>query len=109
MRKVSTSDGGPENLQGRLSEVEQENANLKKAVAKHEEDLWVLAKHSATMECKASDAGKSRDRAKAKLSKLSEEIEHLRSREREASRGSPRSRGGERRAFGGPLDPQGGL
>jgi hypothetical protein len=59
MRKVSTSDGGSENLQGRLSEVEEENANLKKAVAKHEEDLRVLAEHSAMMEC--------------------EEIEHLRS------------------------------
>jgi chromosome segregation ATPase len=78
MRKVSTSDGGPENLQGRLSEVEEDNANLKKAVAKHEEDLRVLAEHSAMMECEASDAGKARDRAEAKLLKLSEEIEHLR-------------------------------
>jgi hypothetical protein len=71
MQKVSTSDGGPENLQGRLSEVEEENANLKKAVAKHEEDLRVLAEHSAMMECEASDAGKARDRAEVKLSKLS--------------------------------------
>jgi DNA repair exonuclease SbcCD ATPase subunit len=79
MRKVSTFDGGLENLQGRLSEVEEENANLKKAVAKHEEDLRVLAEHSAMMECEASDAGKARDRAEVKLSKLSEEIERLRS------------------------------
>jgi hypothetical protein len=79
MRKVSASDDGPENLQRRLSEVEEENANLKKSVAKHEEDLRVLAEHSAVMECEASDASKARDRAEARLSKLSEEIESLRS------------------------------
>jgi DNA repair exonuclease SbcCD ATPase subunit len=79
MRKVSPSDGEPENQPGRLSEVEEENANLKKAVAKHEEDLRVLAEHSAMMECEASDAAKARDRAEAKLPKLSEEIERLRS------------------------------
>jgi hypothetical protein len=79
MRKVSTSDSGPSNPQRRLSEIEEENANLKKSVAKHEEDLRVLAEHSAMMECEASDASKARDRAEAKLSKLSEEIEHLRS------------------------------
>jgi hypothetical protein len=50
MRKVTTSDGGPESLRGRLMEVEEENATLKKAVAKHEEDLRVLAEHSAMME-----------------------------------------------------------
>jgi chromosome segregation ATPase len=79
MRKVSASDSGPENLQGRLSEVEEENTNLKKFVAKHEKDLRVLAEHSAMMECEASDASKARDRAEAKLSKLSEEIGRLRS------------------------------
>jgi hypothetical protein len=79
MRTISASESGPENLQGRLSEAEEENANLKKAVAKHEEDLRVLAEHSAMMECKASDASKARDRAEAKLSKLSEEIERMRS------------------------------
>jgi chromosome segregation ATPase len=79
MRKVSASDSGPKNLQGRLSEVEEENANLKKSVAKHKEDLRVLAEHSAMMECEASDASKARDRAEAKLLKLSEEIERLRS------------------------------
>jgi chromosome segregation ATPase len=78
MRKVSPSDGEPENQPGRLSEVEEENANLKKAVAKHEEDLRVLAEHSAMMECEASDAAKAKDRAEAKLPKLSEEIERLR-------------------------------
>jgi putative NADH-flavin reductase len=60
-------------------EVEEENATLKKAVAKHEEDLRVLAEHSAMMECEASDASKARDQAEAKLSKLSEEVERLRS------------------------------
>jgi DNA repair exonuclease SbcCD ATPase subunit len=79
MRKVSASDGGPESLRGRLTEVEEENATLKKAVAKHEEDLRVLAEHSAMMECEASNASKARDRAEAKLLKLFEEIERLRS------------------------------
>jgi predicted nucleic acid-binding Zn-ribbon protein len=79
MRKVSTSDSGPENLQGRLSKIEEQNANLKKSVAKHEEDLRVLAEHSTMMEYEASDASKARDRAEAKLSKVSEEIERLRS------------------------------
>jgi chromosome segregation ATPase len=79
MRKVSASDSGSSNPQGRLSEIEEENANLKKSVAKHEEDLRVLTEHSAMMECEASDASKARDRAEAKLSKLSEEIERLRS------------------------------
>jgi hypothetical protein len=58
MRKVSTSDSGPSNLQRRLSEIEEENAILKRSVAKHEEDLRVLAEHSAMMECEASDASK---------------------------------------------------
>jgi hypothetical protein len=79
MRKVSTSDSGPSNLQRRLSEIEEENAILKRSVAKHEEDLRVLAEHSAMMECEASDASMARDRAETKLSKLSEEIERLRS------------------------------
>jgi hypothetical protein len=79
MRKVSASDDGPASLQRRLSEVEEENANLKKSVAKHEDDLRVLAEHSAMMECEASDASKARDRAEAKLSTLSADIEHLRS------------------------------
>jgi chromosome segregation ATPase len=79
MRKVSASDDGPASLQRRLSEVEEENANLKKSVAKHEDDFRVLAEHSAMMECEASDASKARDRAEAKLSTLSADIEHLHS------------------------------
>jgi chromosome segregation ATPase len=77
MRKISASDGGPESLQGKLTEVEEENATLKKAVAKHEEDIRVLAEHSAMMECEASDASKARDRAEAKLSELFAEVERL--------------------------------
>jgi hypothetical protein len=77
MRKVSASDSGPSDLQRRLLEIEEENANLKRSVAKHEEDLRALAEHSAMMECEASDASKARDRAETKLSKLSEEIERL--------------------------------
>jgi predicted nuclease with TOPRIM domain len=77
MRKVSASDGRPESLRGKLTEAEEENATLKKAVPKHEEDLRVLAEHFATMECEASDASKVRDRAEAKLSKLFEEVERL--------------------------------
>jgi chromosome segregation ATPase len=71
LRKVSVEDG-LEALQKRLTEAEEENANLRKAVAKHKEDLRVLADHSAVMECEASDASKARDRAEAKLLKLSE-------------------------------------
>jgi hypothetical protein len=79
LRKVLASDHGPEGLQKRLTEAEEENVNLKKAVAKHEEDLRVLGEHSAMMECEASDPSKARDQAEAKLLKLSEEIERLRS------------------------------
>jgi septal ring factor EnvC (AmiA/AmiB activator) len=68
--KVLATEDGPE--------AEGENAKLKEAVAKHEEDLRVLAEHSAMMECEASDASKARDRTEAKLSKLSEEVEGLR-------------------------------
>jgi septal ring factor EnvC (AmiA/AmiB activator) len=78
LHKVSAFDDRPEGLQKRLTEAEEENANLKKAVAKHEEDLRVLGEHSAMMECEASNASKARDRAEAKLSKLSKEIECLR-------------------------------
>jgi hypothetical protein len=39
MQKVSASDSGPSDPPERLSEIEEENANLKKSVAKHEEDL----------------------------------------------------------------------
>jgi chromosome segregation ATPase len=67
-------------LRKKLTEAEEESANLKKVVAKHEEDLRVLGKHSAMMECEAFDASKARDRAEAKLSKLSEEVELLRSK-----------------------------
>jgi predicted phage gp36 major capsid-like protein len=76
LRKVSVEDG-LEALQKRLTEAEEENANLRKAVAKHKEDLRVLAEHSAVMECEASDASKARDRAEAKLLKLSEEVKLL--------------------------------
>jgi vacuolar-type H+-ATPase subunit I/STV1 len=79
LRKVSASDDGPEGLRKKLTEAKEESANLKKVVAKHEEDLRVLGEHSAMMECEASDASKARDQAKAKLSKLSEEVELLRS------------------------------
>jgi chromosome segregation ATPase len=68
-----------EGLEKEAYRSEEENAKLKKAVAKHEEDLRVLGEHSAMMECEASDASKARDRAEAKLSKLSEEVERLRS------------------------------
>jgi predicted nuclease with TOPRIM domain len=63
----------------RLVEVEGENALLKKAVAKSEEDLRVLTKHSTMMGIEASDTSKARDRVEAKLSKLFEEVKHLHS------------------------------
>jgi hypothetical protein len=40
----------------RLEEVEEENAKLKEALAKKEEELRILGQHSAVMECEASDA-----------------------------------------------------
>jgi predicted lipid carrier protein YhbT len=79
LRKVSAFNDRPEGLRKKLTEAEEESVNLKKVVAKHEEDLRVLGEHSAMMECEASDASKARDRAEAKLLKLSEEVELLHS------------------------------
>jgi hypothetical protein len=79
LRKVFASDDGPEGLRKKLTEAEEKSANLKKVVAKHEEDLRVLGEHSTMMECESSDASKARDRAEAKLLKLSEEVKLLRS------------------------------
>ena len=62
----------------RLEEVEEENAKLKETVAKMEEELRVLGQHSVVMECEASDASMARERAEAKLGKLSEELAALR-------------------------------
>jgi chromosome segregation ATPase len=76
-RKVSATDNGAEDLKKRLTEVEEENAQLKVVVAKNEEDLRVLGEHSAMMECKVSDASKAKDQAEAGLSKLSEEFKGL--------------------------------
>jgi hypothetical protein len=56
-RKVSTTEEA-KTSRTRLKEVEGENAKLKEAMAKMEEDLRVLSKHSAMMECEASDASK---------------------------------------------------
>jgi hypothetical protein len=67
----------PEDLKKRLAKAEKENAKLKEAAAKNEADLRVLGEHSTMMECEASDASKARDRAEAKLLKLSEEVEGL--------------------------------
>ena len=61
----------------RLEEVEEENAKLKEAVAKMEEELRILSQHSAVMECEAADAYMERDRTEAKLRKLSEELKNL--------------------------------
>ena len=61
----------------RLEEVEEENAKLKATVEKMEE-LRVLGQHSAVMECEASDTFMARDRAEAKLAKLSEELTSFR-------------------------------
>jgi chromosome segregation ATPase len=63
-----------------LAEAEEENARLKAMVAKHEDNLRVLGKHSAVMECEASDASKARNRAKAELATMSEEFESMRAR-----------------------------
>ena len=62
----------------RLEEVEEENAKLREVVAKMEEELRVLGQHSAVMECEVSGASMARQRAEAKLGKLSEELMGLR-------------------------------
>jgi chromosome segregation ATPase len=49
-------------------------------VTKHEDDLQVLGKHLTVMECKASDASKARDRARAELATLSEEFKGMRAK-----------------------------
>ena len=46
-------------------------------MAKLEEELRVFGQHSAVMKCEASDASMARDRAEAKLAKLSEELKGL--------------------------------
>jgi predicted nuclease with TOPRIM domain len=74
IRKVSASDDGTEDLKKKLVEAEGENAKLKEAIAKKEEDLQLLGQHSALMECEASDASEAEDRVEAGLSKLSEEF-----------------------------------
>lgn len=63
-----------------LEEAKEENARLKAAVAKHEDDLRVLGEHSVVMECEASDSSKARDRAKAELATMFEEFEGMRAR-----------------------------
>jgi predicted nuclease with TOPRIM domain len=72
--KVLASDDRTEDLKKKLAEAEGENAKLKEAIAKMEEDLQLLGYHSALMECEASDASKAKDRAEASLSKLSEKF-----------------------------------
>ena len=65
---------GTESLRKKLSESEQENGKLKKTLAKRDEELLILGKHSFVMQRKASMA---RDRAEARLAKLSKELKCL--------------------------------
>jgi hypothetical protein len=74
LRKVSATDDGAEDLKKKLVKAKEENAKLKAVVAKNEEDLRVLREHSTMMESEAFNASKARDRAKAELTKLSEEF-----------------------------------
>jgi hypothetical protein len=76
-RKVSETEGEGTSKQ-RLEEVKEENAKLKEALAKRDEELRILGQHSVVMECEASDASMARERAKAKLGKLFEELTGLR-------------------------------
>ena len=46
-------------------------------MAKQNEDLLTLGKHSSGMECEASEASMARDRVEARLAKLSEEFKSL--------------------------------
>jgi chromosome segregation ATPase len=79
-RKVSAEDNGEEGLRKELAEAKEENVRLKAVVTKHEDDLQVIADHSAMMEIEASDALKARDRAVAKLASMIEEIQGTRAR-----------------------------
>ena len=62
-------------------------------MAKQNEDLFTLGKHSLGMECEASEASMTRDRVEARLAKLSEEFKSLQAG----------------RALRGSFHPQGGL
>ena len=72
-RKVSAIEEAGTS-KNKLEEAEEENAKLKEAVAKTEDELRVHGQHSAVMECEASDASI----AEAKLAKVSEELTGLR-------------------------------
>ena len=75
-RKVSKIENvGTSNK--RLEEAEEENAKLKEAVAKMEEELRVIGQHSTAMEDEASDASMARQRAEAELDRLFEELTGL--------------------------------
>ena len=66
-----------------LEEVEEENTKLKEAMVKMEEKLRILGRHSAVMECEALDASMARDRAEAKLAKVSKALTGLRAEQTE--------------------------
>jgi hypothetical protein len=85
-RKVSSTEEAKTSRR-RLEEAEGENAKLKEAVAKMEEELRVFGQHSADMECEASDDTKAKDRAEAGLAKLSEEFKGLQAKHAELQEG----------------------
>ena len=81
-RKVSEiEDVGTSNK--RLEEAEEENAKLKEAAAKMEEELRVLGQHFTAMEGEASDASTAQQKVEAKLDKLSKELTGLRAKHAE--------------------------
>ena len=55
----------------------QENTKLKESLAKQDEELLILGRHSSVMQYEAFEASKARDRAEAKLAKLYEELKSL--------------------------------
>jgi uncharacterized protein with GYD domain len=59
-------------LRRKLAEAEEENSRLKAMVIKLEDDLKILGRHSAVMECEASDDSKARDRARLEFAAMSE-------------------------------------
>ena len=60
-QKVSGAQEWTESLRKKLNESEQENTKLKETLAKQDEELLILGKHSSVMQCEASVASMARD------------------------------------------------
>ena len=76
-RKVSVTQARAEGLRKKLVDIVQENAKLRETLAKQDEELLILGRHSSVMQCEASKASMAKDQAEAKLAKLFEELKSL--------------------------------